>query len=71
MTDSKHTPKPVLAGFNWAESVKKAEQQGTVAKAEPTPAKPGSQAKTNHQNGPAKANKGGASKSQLRLRVKV
>lgn len=72
MTDPKNHPKPSpLAGFNWAESVKKAEQQGTGAKAEPAPTKPGAPVKAAHVSGAPKPNKGGGGKAQQRLRVKV
>ena len=71
MSDSKSNPKPAaLAGFNWAESLKKAEQEGTTQKTEATPAKSGTLPKASIKGGSSKQKVSGA-KSQLRLRVKV
>ena len=71
MAESKNNPKPsVLGGFNWAESLKKAEQEGTAHKAEAVPSKSGTPSKASIKGGSSKQ-KVTASKSQLRLRVKV
>lgn len=67
---SKPQIKPVLAGFNWAESLKKAEQEGTTQKAEGAPSPLKAAAETNTKSSMARQKQVGA-KPQQRLRVKV
>ncbi|OQA35014.1 MAG: hypothetical protein BWY56_01796 [Acidobacteria bacterium ADurb.Bin340] len=67
---TKPAPKPLLAGFNWAETVKKAEQEGTSAKNGSAPAPSSCSSKTEHKAGSLKHSKA-THASQQRLRVKV
>jgi hypothetical protein len=72
MADPKKTPKPtLLAGFDWAETVRKAGEQGPAAKAQAAPSRPGAPARASHGAGAPKPGKGAGPKSQQRLRVKV
>jgi hypothetical protein len=72
MSEPKNNPKsPVITGFNWAESLKKAEQEGTTLKTEAAPAKSGTLPKASIKGGSSKQKATSGAKSQLRLRVKV
>ena len=69
MADSKSKP-TAMAGFNWAESLKKADQAGTAQKVEAAPSMLGALPKSSPKNAASKK-QAGAAKSQMRLRVKV